>query len=70
MTNDINNIRFDFFAKKLNIGDNVVFCKNNVLYKATVSHFTKWTVAVMYIDYEGVERCSYIPFSHEKIIKI
>lgn len=58
----------DFLGKELHINDRVIFCKKNELYKGMISHFTKYNVAVMFIDYDGALKCTYI--CHDKIIKI
>ena len=58
----------DFLNKMLNIGDSVIFISNNEFYKGTVSHFTKYKVAVMFGDYDGAIKCAYK--DHNKLIKI
>ena len=59
---------FDFLGKELNLGNSVIFCKSNKLYKGTISHFTKSMTAIMFVDYDGAIKCVY---KHsDKIIKL
>lgn len=50
---------FDFLGKELKLGDSVIFCKSNELYKGTISHFTKFMTAIMFVDYDGTIKCVY-----------
>lgn len=59
---------FDFLGKELKQGDSVTFCKSNELYKGTISHFTKYMTAIMFVDYDGAIKCVYI--HSNKIIKL